>query len=82
MECLSLSAQTEAACRWPRATPEIQFTGALHKNDEPWFLQQLPATAEYIVTTIPGTAARLQADRSVRLGGRTRAACSAPHRRE
>ncbi|WP_104172919.1 DUF4862 family protein [Arthrobacter sp. Y81] len=47
---------------------EIPFTGALHKNDEPWFLQQLPATAEYIVTTIPGTAARLQADPAFGLG--------------
>ena len=41
---------------------EVPFSGTLHKNDEPWFLQHLPATAEYIVTTIPGTAARLQAD--------------------
>jgi hypothetical protein len=41
---------------------EVPFAGTLHKNDESWFLQHLPATAEYIVTTIPGTAARLQRD--------------------
>lgn len=41
---------------------EVPFTGTLHKNDESWFLKHLPATAEYIVTTIPGTAARLQND--------------------
>jgi hypothetical protein len=41
---------------------EVPFTGNLHKNDEPWFLQHLPVTAEYIVTTMPGTAARLQSD--------------------
>jgi hypothetical protein len=41
---------------------EVPFNGTLHKDDEAWFLQHLPADAEYVVTTIPGTAARLQID--------------------
>ncbi|WP_416416350.1 DUF4862 family protein [Paenarthrobacter aromaticivorans] len=41
---------------------EVPFTGALHKDDEAWFLQQLPEHADYVVTTIPGTMARLGAD--------------------
>lgn len=41
---------------------EVPFTGALHKDDEDWFLRQLPEHADYVVTTIPGTMARLGAD--------------------
>jgi hypothetical protein len=41
---------------------EIPFTGKLHKEDEAWFLRQLPENARFVVTTIPGTMARLQAD--------------------
>lgn len=44
------------------AGPEVPFTGQLHKDDEAWFLQQLPERAEFVVTTIPGTMGRLQAD--------------------
>lgn len=43
---------------------EVPFTGALHKDDEDWFLQQLPEHADYVVTTIPGTMARLGSDPS------------------
>lgn len=43
---------------------EIPFTGKLHKDDEAWFLKQLPEDARFVVTTIPGTMARLQADQS------------------
>lgn len=38
---------------------EVPFAGKLHKDDESWFLRQLPEQAEFIVTTIPGTMARL-----------------------
>lgn len=41
---------------------EIPFTGKLHKDDECWFLRQLPERAGFIVTTIPGTMARLGLD--------------------
>lgn len=41
---------------------EVPFTGRLHKYDEQWFLRQLPQDAAFVVTTIPGTAARLQQD--------------------
>ncbi|TDT80111.1 uncharacterized protein DUF4862 [Arthrobacter sp. AG258] len=41
---------------------EIPFTGKLHKEDESWFLKQLPEAARFVVTTIPGTMVRLQAD--------------------
>jgi hypothetical protein len=43
---------------------EVPFTGKLHKNDEAWFLRQLPEESLFVVTTIPGTMARLQADNS------------------
>lgn len=43
---------------------EVPFTGKLHKEDEAWFLRQLPEQARFVVTTIPGTMARLQADKS------------------
>ena len=43
---------------------EVPFTGKLHKDDEAWFLRQLPEEARLVVTTIPGTMARLQADKS------------------
>ncbi|HEY9357786.1 MAG TPA: DUF4862 family protein [Arthrobacter sp.] len=43
---------------------EVPFTGKLHKNDEAWFLKQLPDGARFVVTTIPGTMARLQADQT------------------
>lgn len=43
---------------------EIPFTGKLHKDDETWFLRQLPENARFVVTTIPGTMARLQTDQS------------------
>jgi hypothetical protein len=41
---------------------EIPFTESLHKYDEGWFFRQLPPGADFIVTTIPGTVARLTAD--------------------
>ena len=41
---------------------EVPFDIGLHKDDEPWFLQHLPSGRDYIVTTIPGTMARLQND--------------------
>jgi hypothetical protein len=41
---------------------EVPFNGTLHKDDEPWFLNHLPNDAEYVVTTIPGTVARLHID--------------------
>ncbi|UKA64708.1 DUF4862 family protein [Arthrobacter sp. FW306-04-A] len=41
---------------------EVPFTGALHKDDEAWFLRQLPEQADFVVTTIPGTMARLSSD--------------------
>lgn len=43
---------------------EVPFTGKLHKDDEAWFLKQLPEDARFVLTTIPGTMARLQADKS------------------
>lgn len=43
---------------------EVPFTGKLHKEDEAWFLRQLPEESLFVVTTIPGTMARLQADKS------------------
>lgn len=43
---------------------EVPFTGKLHKDDEAWFLRQLPEGARFVVTTIPGTMARLQIDKS------------------
>ncbi len=43
---------------------EVPFTGKLHKDDEAWFLRQLPEEARFVVTTIPGTMARLQADKT------------------
>jgi len=42
---------------------EVPFTGKLHKDDEAWFLRQLPEDSRFVVTTIPGTMARLQADK-------------------
>lgn len=42
---------------------EVPFTDKLHKYDETWFLQQLPEHAQFVVTTIPGTMARLEADK-------------------
>lgn len=42
---------------------EVPFTNKLHKYDEAWFLQQLPEHAQFVVTTIPGTMARLEADK-------------------
>lgn len=42
---------------------EIPFTGKLHKYDEAWFLQRLPEHAQFVVTTIPGTMARLEVDK-------------------
>lgn len=43
---------------------EVPFTGVLHKDNEEWFLQQLPEQADCVVTTIPGTMARLGSDPS------------------
>lgn len=43
---------------------EIPFSGQLHKEDEAWFLRQLPDDARFVVTTVPGTMARLQTDHS------------------
>jgi Domain of unknown function (DUF4862) len=42
---------------------EVPFTDKLHKYDEAWFLRQLPEHAQFVVTTIPGTMARLEADK-------------------
>lgn len=42
---------------------EVPFTDKLHKYDEAWFLQKLPEHAQFVVTTIPGTMARLEADK-------------------
>jgi hypothetical protein len=42
---------------------EVPFTDKLHKYDEAWFLRQLPEHAQFIVTTIPGTMSRLEADK-------------------
>ena len=39
---------------------EVPFTGALHKYDEGWFLNRLPATADVVLTLLPGTMARLK----------------------
>lgn len=50
---------------------EVPFTGKLHKDDEAWFLRQLPEDARFVVTTIPGTMARLQADRSFGLASKS-----------
>ena len=43
---------------------EVPFTDKLHKYDEAWFLQQLPEHAQFVVTTIPGTMARLKVDKT------------------
>jgi hypothetical protein len=43
---------------------EVPFHGKLHKEDEAWFLGQLPDGARFVVTTIPGTMARLHADQT------------------
>ena len=50
---------------------EVPFTGNLHKDDEAWFLKQLPEAARFVVTTIPGTMARLQTDKSFGLASRS-----------
>lgn len=42
---------------------EVPFTDKLHKYDEAWFLRQLPEHAQFVVTTIPGTMALLEADK-------------------
>lgn len=52
---------------------EVPFTGALHKDDEPWFLQHLPEQADFVVTTIPGTMARLGTDPGFGLASTSRA---------
>lgn len=39
---------------------EVPFTGSLHKYDEDWFLNRLPAGVELVLTTLPGTMARLR----------------------
>jgi hypothetical protein len=42
---------------------EVPITDKLHKYDEAWFLRQLPEHAQFVVTTIPGTMSRLEADK-------------------
>ncbi|GAA5197626.1 DUF4862 family protein [Arthrobacter gyeryongensis] len=52
---------------------EVPFAGKLHKDDESWFLRQLPEQADFIVTTIPGTMARLGSDPGFGLASTSRA---------
>jgi hypothetical protein len=42
---------------------ELPFTGALHRSDEPWLLARLRPDWDHVVTLIPGTMGRLQADK-------------------
>ncbi len=48
---------------------EIPFTGKLHKDDEAWFLRQLPEKANFVVTA-PGEACRRRPGTSWRPRGR------------
>ena len=43
---------------------ELPFTGALHRSDEPWLLARLRPDWDHVVTLIPGTMGRLQADKT------------------
>jgi hypothetical protein len=43
---------------------ELPFTGALHRSDERWLLARLRPDWEHVVTLIPGTMGRLQADKA------------------
>ncbi len=43
---------------------ELPFTGALHRSDEHWLLARLRPQWEHVVTLIPGTMGRLQADKT------------------
>lgn len=52
---------------------EVPFTDKLHKYDEAWFLQKLPEHAQFVVTTIPGTMARLEADKGFGLASTSEA---------
>jgi hypothetical protein len=42
---------------------ELPFTQGLHRSDERWLLARLPARWEHVVTLIPGTMGRLQANK-------------------
>jgi hypothetical protein len=50
---------------------EVPFSGKLHKEDEAWFLRQLPEESLFVLTSVPGTMARLQADKSFGLASRS-----------
>ena len=56
---------------------ELPFTGALHRSDEPWLLARLRPDWDHVVTLIPGTMGRLQADSRSRPASRTNA-CVVP----
>lgn len=43
---------------------ELPFTGALHRSDESWLIARLRRDWDFVVTLIPGTMGRLQAERS------------------
>ena len=43
---------------------EVPFTGALHRSDEKWLFARLRRDWDHVVTLIPGTMGRLQADKS------------------
>jgi hypothetical protein len=43
---------------------ELPFTVALHRSDEPWLLARLRPDWDHVVTLIPGTMGRLQADKA------------------
>lgn len=42
---------------------ELPFTGSLHRSDEAWLFSRLRRDWDFVVTLIPGTMGRLQADR-------------------
>ena len=42
---------------------EVPFTGALHRSDEAWLFARLRRDWDFVVTLIPGTMGRLQAER-------------------
>lgn len=43
---------------------ELPFTGTLHRSDESWLIARLRRDWDFVVTPIPGTMGRLQAERS------------------
>jgi hypothetical protein len=70
---------------------ELPFTGALHRSDEAWLMARLRRDWDFVVTLIPGTMGRLQAERHFGLAsadesgrqaalGMARAACDAVDR--